>query len=122
MIDKYYNGVIEQVYNRVGKTERNIVMASYSNDFSIENLETIKRYQANDDSVFLLGTSLDTVNWLGHMNLFWIQFAICFGNTRRGILIHFLRSVVYTSCRERCFEAIMRVESVKGKKGFCSTK
>ena len=52
MIDKYYNGVIEQVYNRVGKTERNIVMASYSNDFSIENLETIKRYQANDDSVF----------------------------------------------------------------------
>ena len=26
MIDKYYNGVIEQVYNRVGKTERNIVI------------------------------------------------------------------------------------------------
>lgn len=52
MIDKYYNGVIEQVYNRVGKTERNIVMASYNNDFSIENLEMIKRYQENDDSVF----------------------------------------------------------------------
>ena len=50
MIDKYYNGVIEQVYNRVGKTERNIVMASYNNDFSIENLEMIKRYQENDDS------------------------------------------------------------------------
>ena len=52
MIDKYYNGVIEQVYGRVGKTERNIVMASYNNDFSIESLETIKRYQENDDSVF----------------------------------------------------------------------
>ena len=62
MIDKYYNGVIEQVYNRVEKTERNIVMASYNNDFSIENLEMIKRYQENDDSVFLLGMSLDTVN------------------------------------------------------------
>ena len=62
MIDKYYNGVIEQVYNRVGKTERNSVMASYNNDFSIENLEMIKRYQENDDSVFLLGMSLDTVN------------------------------------------------------------
>lgn len=37
MIDKYYNGVIE-------------------------NLEMIKRYQGNDDSVFLLGMSLDTVN------------------------------------------------------------
>ncbi len=37
MIDKYYNGVIE-------------------------NLEMIKRYQENDDSVFLLGMSLDTVN------------------------------------------------------------
>ena len=46
----------------MGKTERNIVMASYNNDFSIENLEMIKRYQENDDSVFLLGMSLDTVN------------------------------------------------------------
>lgn len=36
MIDKYYNGVIEQVYNRVGKTERNIVMASYNNDFQLK--------------------------------------------------------------------------------------
>ena len=36
MIDKYYNGVIEQVYNHVGTTEKNIVMASYNNDFSIK--------------------------------------------------------------------------------------
>ena len=37
MIEKYYSGVIEQIYNRIGKETRNIVMANYSNDFSIEN-------------------------------------------------------------------------------------
>ncbi len=52
MIDKYYNGVIEQVYNHVGTTDRNIVMASYSNDFTIEELETVKRYRQQEDSVF----------------------------------------------------------------------
>ena len=52
MIDKYYNGVIEQVYNHVGTTEKNIVMASYNNDFSIEKLETVKRYRKQMDSVF----------------------------------------------------------------------
>lgn len=54
MIDKYYNGVIEQVYNHVGTTEKNIVMANYNNDFSIKNLETVKRYRAQMDSVFCL--------------------------------------------------------------------
>ena len=52
MIDKYYNGVIEQVYNHVGTTEKNIVMASYNNDFSIKKLETVKRYRKQMDSVF----------------------------------------------------------------------
>ena len=52
MIDKYYNGVIEQVYNHAGTTEKNIVMASYNNDFSIEKLETVKRYRKQMDSVF----------------------------------------------------------------------
>ena len=42
MIEKYYSGVIEQIYNRIGKETRNIVMANYSNDFSIENLDVIK--------------------------------------------------------------------------------
>ena len=51
MIDKYYNGVIEQVYGRVGREKRNIVMASYNNDFSVSALENIKRYQG-DDNVF----------------------------------------------------------------------
>ena len=46
MIEKYYSGVIEQIYNRIGKETRNIVMANYSNDFSIENLEVIRRYQS----------------------------------------------------------------------------
>ncbi len=52
MIDKYYNGVIEQVYSRIGKTEKNIVMACYSNDFSIRELESIKRYSGNEDGIF----------------------------------------------------------------------
>ena len=52
MIQKYYNGVIEQVYNRIGREQRNIVMASYNNDFSIAELENIKRYQKQQDKVF----------------------------------------------------------------------
>ena len=52
MLEKYYCGVIEQIYNRIGKETRNIVMANYSNDFSIENLEVIRRYQSNEDNVF----------------------------------------------------------------------
>jgi diguanylate cyclase (GGDEF)-like protein len=53
MIDKYYNGVIEQVYNRVGKTDRNIVMVCYSNDFSIRSLEKVKAYsKAKEDTVY----------------------------------------------------------------------
>ncbi len=30
-----FNGVIEQVYHRIGNAEKNIVMASYNNDFSV---------------------------------------------------------------------------------------
>lgn len=39
MIEKYFNGVIEQVYHRIGNTEKNIVMASYNNDFSVSGWE-----------------------------------------------------------------------------------
>lgn len=52
MLDKYYSGVIEQIYNQVGKEKMNIVMANYSNDFSIESLEVVRRYQQNEDDVF----------------------------------------------------------------------
>ena len=51
MIEKYFNGVIEQVYHRIGNAEKNIVMASYNNDFSVSGLENKKRYQ-EDDNVF----------------------------------------------------------------------
>ena len=51
MIEKYFNGVIDQVYHRIGNTEKNIVMASYNNDFSVSGLENKKRYQ-EDDNVF----------------------------------------------------------------------
>lgn len=54
MIEKYYNGVIEQVYNRIGKESRNIVMVNYSNVFSIANLEKIKYYQQKEDHVFFV--------------------------------------------------------------------
>ena len=43
MIEKYFNGVIEQVYHRIGTAEKNIVMASYNNDFSVSGLENKKR-------------------------------------------------------------------------------
>ena len=51
MVDKYYNGVIEQVYSHVGKDERNIVMVNYNNDFSIRGLEMIKRYSKEENNV-----------------------------------------------------------------------
>lgn len=64
MIEKYYSGVIEQIYNRIGKETRNIVMANYSNDFSIENLEVIRRYQSNEDNVFFaISVSSLTIRW-----------------------------------------------------------
>ena len=43
MFEKYFDGVIEQVYERVTKAEKNIVMACYSNSFSVGGLESIKR-------------------------------------------------------------------------------
>lgn len=50
MIDKYYNGVIEQVYGSVGKTEQNIVMVCYNNDFSVSGLDKIREYsEKNED-------------------------------------------------------------------------
>ena len=52
MIEKYYNGVIEQVYSKVGALEENIVMACYSNDFSIWGLDAIEEYSKNQDGVY----------------------------------------------------------------------
>lgn len=52
MFEKYFNGVIEQVYERVTKAEKNVVMACYSNTFSVGGLESIKRYSEKEDNVF----------------------------------------------------------------------
>lgn len=52
MLDKYFNGVIEQTYNRVGTWEKNVVAARYTNDFSLSDLDSVKRYSTNVDNVF----------------------------------------------------------------------
>ena len=39
MIQKYYNSILEQVFAQIGKKEHNIVLAKYSNDFSLKQLE-----------------------------------------------------------------------------------
>ena len=52
MIDKLFNGVIEQVYNQTGKVKNNIVMASYNNEFSMDREDFEKRYSENEDDVF----------------------------------------------------------------------
>lgn len=52
MIGKYYKGVIEQVYSRLGEAEQNIVMAQYSNDFSVAELGEIRENIVKDAHVF----------------------------------------------------------------------
>ena len=52
MLEKYFNGVIEQTYHRIGTLEKSIVVAKYSNDFSLNELEIVKRYSENEDNVF----------------------------------------------------------------------
>lgn len=71
MIEKYYNGVIEQIYNKLGKSDNNIVMVSYNNVFSISKLESVKRYLA-DDNVVLHTMNTKMADCVEHMNHFWI--------------------------------------------------
>lgn len=52
MIDKLFNSVIEQVYNKTGELENNIVMACYNNDFSMNSEELERRYSGNEDDVY----------------------------------------------------------------------
>ena len=52
MFEKYFDGVIEQVYGKVKEAENNVVMVCYNNSFSVEGLETLKRYSENQDNVF----------------------------------------------------------------------
>lgn len=52
MIEKYYNGVIEQVSGQVGKLEENYLLVRYNNDFSIWDLESVSRGQGRQDVFF----------------------------------------------------------------------
>ena len=52
MIDKYYNGVIEQVVSGIGNVEHNSILVRYSNDFSIWDLESVNHYKDQSD-IFL---------------------------------------------------------------------
>lgn len=65
MFEKYFDGVIEQVYERVTKTEKNIVMACYNNAFSVEGLENIKRYSSTEDNVFFTWSEYSVQNLVG---------------------------------------------------------
>ena len=76
MIEKYYNGVIEQIYNKLGKSDNNIVMVSYNNVFSISKLESVKRYLADDNVVFAYH-EYEMADCVEHMNHFWIYCVIC---------------------------------------------
>ena len=52
MIDKLFDGVIEQVYNQTGVSENNIVMACYNNDFSMDQEGLKERYSKGENDVF----------------------------------------------------------------------
>lgn len=52
MFEKYYNGVIEQVYEKVGVEDGNIVMVCYNNSFSVQGLKALKRCSEKMDKVF----------------------------------------------------------------------
>lgn len=53
MISKFFDGLIEQLYMGLKTSENNIAMVYYSNDFSVLELSSVKRYSEDDDNVFL---------------------------------------------------------------------
>lgn len=65
MIEKYFNGVIEQVFNRIGKVEKNIVLACYNNDFSLSSIDAIERYSEYSDDVFFASYEYDIDRFVG---------------------------------------------------------
>lgn len=52
MIEKYYNGAIEQVLGGIGITEENSILVHYSNEFSVENLECVKEAKKKESPFF----------------------------------------------------------------------
>lgn len=65
MFEKYFNGVIEQVYGKVNEAEDNIVMVCYNNTFSVERLDALKRYSEQTDSVFFTWKEFSVENIVG---------------------------------------------------------
>lgn len=51
MITEYYRKLVERVRSRLGKQERNVVMAHYSNDFPIEELKCLPCFSQEQDGV-----------------------------------------------------------------------
>ena len=58
MVEKYYEGIIEQVYGRIGGHAGNMTLARYSNDFSIEDLTIPQRVRDQKD-VFVWSYEFD---------------------------------------------------------------
>ena len=71
MIQKYYNSILEQVFAQIGKKEHNIVLAKYSNDFSLKQLE-ISEQITNNKRFILQPTNSGQRNYREHMSRFWI--------------------------------------------------
>ena len=52
MLTRYYNSAIEQVWGDVGKRGHNYLLVRYSNDFSIQNLESVNCLKGQEDVFF----------------------------------------------------------------------
>ena len=52
MIERYYNNAIEQVWGDVGKSGHNYMLLRYSNDFSVQKLESVNCLKGQDDVFF----------------------------------------------------------------------
>ena len=52
MIERYYNNAIEQVWGDVGKSGHNYMLLRYSNDFSVQSLESVNCLKGQADVFF----------------------------------------------------------------------
>lgn len=52
MIERYYNNAIEQIWGDVGKSGHNYMLLRYSNEFSVQKLESVNCLKGQDDVFF----------------------------------------------------------------------
>lgn len=116
MIEKYFNGVIEQVYHRIGTAEKNIVMASYNNDFSVsvENKNVIRK-----TITFFACCELQYETLSGAYTPFLDIICDMFRKFVKEILKLFCANAELMNCTGLCFWGTMKMVSAKGKKGCC---